>query len=49
MQRWPEGKWWFLSENNVEDREGIKEFSVRGYRYDEALSSSNKMAFVRKE
>ena len=38
----------FLSENNVEDREGIKEFSVRGYRYDEALSSSNKMAFVRK-
>ena len=39
----------FLSENNVNDKEGIKEFSIRGYRYDDSLSSSERMAFVRKE
>ena len=39
----------FLSENKVSDKEGIKEFSIRGYHYDESLSSSERMAFVRKE
>ena len=39
----------FLSENKVRDKEGIKEFSIRGYRYDDSLSSSERMAFVRKE
>lgn len=39
----------FLSENKVNDKEGIKEFSIRGYRYDDSLSSSERMAFVRKE
>ena len=39
----------FLSENKVNDKEGIKEFSIRGYRYDDSLSSSKRMAFVRKE
>ena len=39
----------FLSENKVSDKEGIKEFSIRGYRYSASLSSSERMAFVRKE
>ena len=39
----------FLAENRILDKEGIKEFSVRGYRYNEALSTSMRMAFVRKE
>ena len=39
----------FLAENKILDKEGIKEFSVRGYRYNDALSTSMRMAFVRKE
>lgn len=39
----------FLSENKVSDKEGIKEFSIRGYRYSASLSSSERMSFVRKE
>ena len=39
----------FLSENKIGDKEGIKEFSIRGYRYSASLSSSERMAFVRKE
>ncbi len=39
----------FLAENKIGDKEGIKEFSIRGYGYDESLSSSERMAFVRKE
>ena len=39
----------FLAENKILDKEGMKEFSVRGYRYNDALSTSMRMAFVRKE
>ena len=39
----------FLAENKILDKESMKEFSVRGYRYNDALSTSMRMAFVRKE
>ena len=39
----------FLSQNNITDIEGIKEFSISGYHYSPSLSTNEKMAFVRKE
>ena len=38
----------FLSENNIEDEEGIKEFSIRGYKYNPSLSSPERFAFCRR-
>lgn len=38
----------FLSENNIDDEEGIKEFSIRGYKYNPSLSSPERFAFCRR-
>ncbi|MGN1164645.1 MAG: peroxide stress protein YaaA [Candidatus Ornithospirochaeta sp.] len=37
----------FLCENNIRDKEGIKAFSLRGYRFSPSLSKNGTYAFVR--
>ena len=39
----------FMAENRVEEPEGIKDFSVMGYRFSEELSSEKEYIFVRKK
>ena len=39
----------FMAENRVEEPEGIKHFSVMGYRFSEELSSEKEYIFVRKK
>ena len=39
----------FMAENRVEELEGIKHFSVMGYRFSEELSSEKEYIFVRKK
>lgn len=38
----------FMAENRVEEPEGIKHFSVMGYRFSEKLSSEKEYIFIRK-
>ena len=39
----------FMAENRVEEPDGIKDFSVMGYRFSEELSSEKEYIFVRKK
>lgn len=39
----------FMAENRIEEPEGIKRFSVMGYRFSEELSSEKEYVFVRKK
>ena len=39
----------FMAENRIEEPEGIKQFSVMGYRFSEDLSSEKEYVYVRKQ
>ena len=39
----------FMSEQGVEDIEGIKKFSGLGYRFEESLGDKGKLVFIKKD